>query len=287
MNIKKITPSANGYPSLLSQIPSPPKQLYCLGKHLEELEGKPTIAIIGSRNVSPYGRHVTEELASGLARNGLVIVSGLAMGVDGIAHHATVEAGGTAIAVLPCGLDRIYPATNHNLAKSILAHGGTIVSEYPKNTDPRRENFVARNRIISGLSLAVLITEAAERSGSLHTANFALEQGREVLAVPGNITSQTSVGTNNLIKTGATPVTCVEDVLQALKIEALDPSKKEIEAATEEEHAIIILLKKGIIDGDELLARSELKPAIFNQTLTMMEITGKVKPGGNGTWLIL
>lgn len=287
MNIKKITPSTIGYPPLLGQIPSPPKQLYYLGKPLEELKNKLTIAIIGSRNVSPYGRHVTEKLASELARNGLVIVSGLAMGVDGIAHNAAVGAGGTAIAVLPCGLDRIYPATNHNLAKSILAHGGTLVSEYPANTDPRRENFVARNRIISGLSLAVLITEAAERSGSLHTANFALEQGREVLAVPGNITSQTSIGTNNLIKTGATPITCVEDVLQALKIEAINPKEKVIEAATEDEHKIITLLKEGITDGDELLTRSELKPAIFNQTLTMMEITGKVKPAGNGTWLLL
>jgi len=287
MNIKKITPKSKAYPSLLSNIPSMPKQLYCLGKPLEEFEGKPMIAVIGSRNVSPYGRHVTEKLASDLARNGLIIVSGLAMGVDGIAHRATIDAGGTAIAVLPCGLDRIYPATNHNLAKDILNNGGTLVSEYPTNTDPLRQNFIARNRIISGLSLAVLITEAAEKSGSLHTANFALEQGREVMAVPGNITSQTSVGTNNLIKTGATPVTCIEDVLNALKIKVVSPKEKEIQADTKEEHAIIILLKKGVADGDELLARSELEPAIFNQTLTMMEITGKVKPSGNGSWLLL
>ena len=154
MNIKKITSSANGYPALLSQIPSPPKQLYCLGKPLEELEKKPAIAIIGSRNVSPYGRHVTEELASGLARNGLVIVSGLAMGVDGIAHHATVEAGGTAIAVLPCGLDRIYPATNHNLAKKHFSSRRGTSQRISRKHRPAPRKFCCSQshhiRVISG-----------------------------------------------------------------------------------------------------------------------------------------
>lgn len=287
MNIKKIALNAKGYPSLLGEIPSPPKQLYYLGKPLEGFENKPAIAIVGSRRISAYGRHATTELASGLARNGLVIVSGLAMGVDAVAHRAALETGGVAIAVMPCGLDRIYPAANHQLAKSILAHGGTLVSEYPEQTEPLRQNFIARNRIVSGLSLAVLITEAAEKSGSLHTANFALEQGREVLAIPGNITSQMSVGTNNLIKTGATPITNVQDVLGALKLEALNPAEQEIVAASKEEHNIIILLKEGITDGDELLARSGLPAASYNQTLTMMEITGKIKPAGNGTWILL
>lgn len=286
MKIEKTTRRDGHYPKQLKAIAAAPKQLFYLGEDPANYADDILVAVVGSRKVSPYGRHVTTELAGALARHGIVIVSGLALGVDALAHQAAVEAGGRTIAVLPCGLDKIYPATNHHLAKRILATGGTLITEYPKQTEPFPTNFVARNRIISGFSQAVLITEAAEKSGSLHTANFALEQGREVLAVPGNITSLLSAGTNNLIKAGATPVTGTQDILLALSLDSL-PQARDNTAANHEEHLIITLLSKGICDTDELLDRSDLDPALFNQTLTMMEITGKVKAAGGGTWVLL
>jgi len=287
MKIHKITPKDNAYPERLHNIASPPKILFYVGAPLDQLAERPVIAIVGSRNISPYGRRVTIDLARALAERDITIVSGLAMGVDAIAHHAVVEAEGKAIAILPSGLDRIYPASNHALAKQILSTRGTLLSEYPEGTEPFKQNFVARNRIIAGLANAVLITEAAEKSGSLHTANFALEQGKEVLAVPGNITSPLSVGTNNLIKSGAVPVTRVEDILFALNIAAEKLPKREVAAANKEEQIVLKLLTAGVSDGTELLTQSALGTALFNQTLTMMEITGKIKAVGNGKWILV
>jgi len=287
MKIHKITIRSPGYPDSLKNIASPPKELFYIGESLTHLAQRPSVAIVGSRSISPYGQRVTVELASALAERGITIISGLAIGVDAVAHQAAINAGGKAIAVLPSGLDRIYPAANHNLARSIIAQKGTLITEYPERTEPYKTNFVARNRIIAGLANAVLITEAAQKSGSLHTANFALEQGKEVLAVPGNITSPLSAGTNGLIKSGAVPVTNVEDVLFALNIAPEKQSKREVVAANKEEQVILKLLTAGVTDGTELLARSGLKAAPFNQTLTMMEITGKIKAVGSGQWILL
>lgn len=286
MKIKKLTLGSGDIPPRLAGISSPPKQLYVLGDTFSELLDSPCLAVVGSRKVSPYGRSVTTKLTEDAARQGIVIISGLALGIDGLAHQAALNAGMPTIAVLPCGLDRIYPSTHHHLAKQIVEQGGALVSEYPPNTEPFKTNFVARNRLIAALGDGLLITEAAEKSGSLHTANFALEQGKEVMAVPGNITSETSKGTNNLIKSGAVPVTSIEDVLQALKIEQKGRQDAKIIAANAEEYTLLELLRSGVTDSAELLQLSEFTPAAFNQTLTMLEITGKVKNLGANHWAL-
>ncbi len=276
-----ITGDSQTFPETLRTISSPPKRLFYLGDI--SVVKRPLLSVVGSRKVTPYGRQVTTSLCEEVASKGVVIVSGLAFGVDSLAHEAALRSGTPTIAVLPAGLDTIYPASHSQLAKKIVNEGGLLITEYPHNTPALRQNFIARNRIVSGLSKAVLITEAAQRSGTLHTANFALEQGRVVMAIPGNITNPMSVGTNNLIKAGALPVTSSEDILLAL---GMDTRKLDIEtmSANEQEAAIIALLKEGINEGNELLAASRLSTQEFNQTLTMMEITGKVYPLGAGKW---
>jgi DNA processing protein len=219
-----------------------------------------------------------------LSKAGIVIISGLALGVDSLAHKSALEAGGLTIAVLPSGLDNIYPASHYGLARQILQQGGALVSEYPSGQTAQKHHFIARNRIASGLGDALLITEAAEKSGTLHTANFALEQGRPVLAVPGNITSPTSAGTNNLIKTGATPVTTVDDIFHALGLEAPGGAKKAPASANPDEQVLLDLLFSGISDGSELLERSSMELRLFNQTLTMLEIRGRIRALGNNHW---
>ena len=286
MIIKKLTLGAGDFPEVLAEIPDPPKQLFVMGDSFLDLLQRPRLAVVGSRKVSAYGRQVTSKLTEDIARQGIVIISGLALGLDGLAHQAALTAGAPTIAVLPCGLDHIYPTPHHQLAKQILQTGGALVTEYPKNTIPFRPNFLARNRIISGLSGGVLIPEAAQRSGSLNTASHALEQGREVMAVPGNITSELSYGTNNLIKAGATPVTCAADILSALGLEKMALKDKDIVAANAEEHAILTLLQSGLTDSNEIMQQTNLSAAIFSQTLTMLEITGKIKPLGSGHWTL-
>jgi DNA processing protein len=270
-------------PLKIRHIPHPPKQLFSIGTNLEKLLKKPCVAIVGSRKVSPYGIQVTTMLARELAQTGVVVVSGLAIGVDSIAHRAALDAGGQTIAVLPAGLDDIYPRSHQALARHITQQGGALVSEYPPETPAYPSNFIARNRITSGLSDAVVVTEAAERSGTLSTARFALEQGKELLAVPGNITSPTSAGTNNLIKAGAAPVTSVEDVLYVLGITPVAPTQAP-HCADPHEQAILILLHSGTTSGSELLVQSVMPVNIFNQTLTMLEIKGMVRPLGNNHW---
>jgi DNA processing protein len=284
MKVKKLTLHDNAYPLSLRTIVSPPAELFYLGAPPADWAERPRVAIVGSRQVSPYGRQVTTRLASELTERGVVIISGLALGVDGLAHAACLEAGGTTVAVLANGLDAIYPASHTQLAEQLLVSGGTILSEYPVGTPSFKQHFIARNRLIAGLADAVLITEATEKSGSLHTARFALEQGREVLAVPGNITSPTSVGTNNLIRSGATPVTNVDDIMYALHADHLpaEPVRRRGDNASEQ--AIIELLYAGTSDGHELLEGSGLPAVEFNQALTMLELSGKIRPLGNNHW---
>jgi len=283
LDVNKLTLEA--IPEPLRQIASPPKQLFIAGVQLTDVMAHPRVAIVGSRKVSPYGREVTMKLARELAERGVVIISGLALGVDGLAHQAALEAGGTTIAVLPSPLENIYPSSHRQLARQIIDRGGALVSEYDESYEYNRTVFIARNRLISGLAQVVLITEAAEASGSLHTARFALEQGRDVLAVPGSIFSETSKGTNNLIKIGAAPITDYTDVLHALKLEDKTTVKR-AKGANEAEQALIDLLASGARDGEELLAASKLDITLFSQTLTMLEITGKIRSLGAGQWTL-
>ncbi|CAN5613751.1 hypothetical protein BH23PAT1_BH23PAT1_1560 [soil metagenome] len=286
MKINKISLKALAYPEILRNIPSPPKELYVQGP-LEDLLCQPRLAVVGSRKVTAYGRGVTHKLSSASAQAGVVIISGLALGVDSIAHEAALESGGKTIAVLPCGLDKPYPAQHRQLAGKILNMGGAIVSEYPEGTPPLVQHFIARNRLVSGLSDGVLITEAAARSGTLHTANFALNQGRTVMAVPGNITSPYSMGTNNLIKSGALPVTCPEDIFSALNLIVKPVAERELLGSNREETLLLSLLTEGTTEAAELLTQSGLEAGAFNQTLTMLEINGHIRPLGAGHWTLL
>jgi DNA processing protein len=284
-NVKKLTLNDTTYPAMLRDIPSPPKTLYVLGS-LAGLEEMPRLSVVGSRHVSPYGKLVTSQLVEEVAGQGVVIISGLALGVDALAHRAALTAGACTIAVLACGLNRFYPSTNAQLAREILEKGGAIISEYPEDMPPLRENFVARNRIVSGLGEALLVTEAAAKSGTLHTAKFALDQGRTVMAIPGNITSQLSTGTNQLIKTGAIPVTESSDILLALGLDESRRKITEIIGSSPEEVTILQLIASGISEGHALLAQSRLSATTFNQTLTMLELDAKIRPLGGDHWAL-
>lgn len=284
MKVNKIVRSNKSYPKRLLDISDSPKELYVLGS-LQKLLTNPCLSVVGTRKITPYGRAVTEKLVIDIAKRGITIISGLAIGVDAVAHKASLEAGGQTIAVLPCGLDKPYPSSHRQLAKHILENGGALVSEYPPGSPPLQHNFIARNRIVSGLGDAVLVTEAAAKSGTMHTVSFALDQGKSVMAVPGNITSNLSEGTNNLIKTGATPVTSADDILQVLGINNQQLSI-EILPANGSEALILDLIKSGLTDGNELQVKSDLQASEFNQMLTMMEINGKIRSIGANHWTI-
>lgn len=266
----------------LSQLHDAPKQLVYKGVNPNELLSRPAVAIVGSRKMTPYGRAVTEQLARELARAGVTIISGLALGVDSAAHRACIEAGGLTMAVLPCSPDLIYPSSHAGLALQIVTSGGSLVSEYDQSIPSLKYTFVARNRIIATLADAVLITEAALHSGSLHTAGFALDLGKPVMAVPGPITGQSSEGTNQLIKTGAITVTGIQDVMDVLNLKA--STVQNIEAGTDDERSILNALRSGVSDGLELLESSGLESPIFAQTLTMLEIHGSIRALGADKW---
>jgi len=274
-------------PRRLAVIADPPKELFIKGCDIRKLAKLPAIAVVGSRRVSAYGKHITEKLTSELAGDGVVIISGLALGVDSIAHQAALDAGGRTVAVLPGGIDRVYPRTHEPLARAIVASGGSLVSESSGEVSPQKFNFLIRNRLISGLADGVLITEAAIRSGSLNTARHALEQGRTVFAVPGNITSELSGGTNNLLKLGATPVTCVQDIYDAMGWELSKKKSSDITAFTPAEQTLLKILKKhDAISGEELLKLSKLPHSEFFETMTMLEIAGTIKALGGNLWTL-
>ena len=209
--IIKITMENEKYPILLKQIYDPPKCLYVMGNI--EILNNPSIAIVGCREATEYGKKAATYFSYNLAKQNVTIVSGLARGIDSYSHIGALKANGKTIAVIGSGLDIIYPKENEQLAKKIVEQGGAIISEYPLGTRPQKEHFPARNPIISGISQATLVIEAKEKSGSLITADFAMEQGKDVYSVPGNINSKNSVGTNNLIKDGAIPVSKFSDIL--------------------------------------------------------------------------
>jgi DNA processing protein len=272
------------YPSVLKNIANSPKQLFWTGTNPDSWLDLPRVAIVGSRKISPYGTQVTHKFASELAQAGVVIISGLAFGVDAAAHHAALEAGGTAVVILPTPLDKISPVSNQQLARRISDQHGTLISEYPNGDEVHVSNFIARNRIVSGLADIVLITEAAVNSGSLHTARFALEQGKTVMAVPGNITSPVSEGCNNLIKSGAVPVTTAEDVFFALKINPAKQKQSRAFHGSPEEEKVLQLISEGITVQEDLALTADIDGAAIGSVLTMLEINGHIRPMGGGTW---
>jgi len=243
------------------------------------------VAVVGTRRPTAYGERVTYQIAGELAKAGAVIVSGLAIGVDSIAHRAALDAGGRTVAVLAHGLDRIYPPRHRGLAKEILASGGALVSEYDIGTPAHKHHFVERNRLIAGLCAATIVTEAATKSGSLITAHRAAKYNRLVMAVPGNITSVYSAGPNNLIRTNiATPITSTADAIVALGFHAREAVP--VSAQSPDEAKILELLEGGASNSEDLIAGGNFSAAQFANIISLMEITGKVRNLGAGQWVV-
>lgn len=269
MTARVLTRRDPAYPRLLAQLHDPPAHLYLRGSAPELLTG-PAVAVVGARSCSGYGAQVARSLARELAAAGVVVVSGLARGIDGEAHRGALEAGGATVAVLGCGIDRDYPRGHASLAARI-AESGLVVSEYPPGVEPAPWRFPARNRIIAGLSLATVVVEARARSGALITADFALELGREVFAVPGEITSGLSAGTNDLLRQGATPLLSVDDILSSLGLERPPPVQPVISTAAAE---LLALLADGALGADELVRASGRSSAEVGAALAELELTG-------------
>jgi DNA processing protein len=261
-------------PPLLRAIHDPPRRLYLRGEGDVALFDKPAVAVVGARACSPYGALVARMLGRELSRAGLVVVSGMARGVDGEAHRGALEAEGHTVAVLGCGIDRDYPAAHASLARAIAARS-LLVSEYEPGVPPSPYRFPARNRIVAGLCAATIVVEARERSGALITADFALEEGREVFAVPGEITSTLSAGTNALLRLGATPLTSADDVLEAFGIE---PPRREAPG-----HPLLELLPA---TADELARETGLAPGELAAALAELELNG-LATEGDGTYRAL
>jgi len=277
---------SKGYPRYLKEISHPPPVLYVRGEISEADEW--AIGVVGTRRKTAYGRQVATDLVRGLVNNKVTIVSGLARGIDSIAHKAAVEMGGRTIAVLGSGLDIIYPSENRTLANRIINGHGALVSEFPLGTKPEAKNFPPRNRVISGLSMGVIVVEAGKRSGALITADFALEQDREVFAVPGNITSPASRGTNSLIQEGAKLVRNVEDVLEELNMVMIQ-EKTAVQMAMPESAEEAELLKNLTHQPthiDELTQQVQLPSALVSSTLTLMELKGMVRQVGGMQYVL-
>jgi DNA processing protein len=262
------------FPRHLGSIHDPPPGLFLRGVGDAELLSRPAVAVVGARACSDYGAHVARAIARELASAGVTVVSGLARGIDSWAHRGALEAGGVTLAVLGCGIDRDYPRAHAALAAEI-ALSGLLVSEYPPGVAPAPWRFPARNRIVAGLTAATVVVEARERSGALITADLALEEGREVLAVPGEITSPLSAGANGLLKLGATPLTTPADVLEAL---GLDPSARATASAPEGTAATVLAaLDTGASTADEVARLTELAAGEVAAALVELELAGLVE----------
>jgi DNA processing protein len=273
------------YPSRLKEIYDYPPVLYVKGRL--PAEDEPCLAIVGTRRPTVYGRQVTEEIVTDLARSGITIISGLARGVDSVAHRAALDASGKTIAVFGSGLDIIYPSENAKLAQAIVEHGA-LVSEYPLGIKPKAENFPLRNRIMSGLSLGVLVVEAGARSGALITAQQAVEQNREVFAVPGSVLSPASQGTNRLIQEGAKLVRNHTDILQELNLTIVvqQAEIKEFSPANEAESAVLKQLSAEPNHIDEICRRSGLTTPEVSSTLAMLEVRGIARQVGSMNYVL-
>ncbi len=294
--INKIVPLETKFTEGLESIAVKPKMLFCYGKIPENMvdgnltERPKSVAIVGARRNTKYGEEIAYKLAYELARRGVVIVSGLAYGIDSIAHRAALDAGGRTVAILGTPIDEIYPRAHVGLAEEIVEKGGAIMSEYgPGEYHHPKAAFLARNRLISGVSDAVVVIEAAERSGTLNTAMHALDQGKDLFAVPGDITKLTSVGCNKLIRQGAIPYTSVDDVLEVLfpaQIVKKKPQQMVILGDSEDETKIMRLIAEGVNNGEEIVEKLKMTSQIFNQAISMLEIKGMVRSLGANRWML-
>lgn len=286
LGITLLSTDDPGYPPRLREIYNAPPILYVRGDLRREDDQ--SIGVVGTRMPSPYGKSITARIVPELVRGGLTIVSGLARGIDSIAHHAALEAGGRTIAVLGCGIDVVYPAENRNLYARI-PKSGAIITEYPLGTKPDAFNFPARNRIISGLSLGSVVIEARQSSGALITADFALEQNREVFAFPGRATDRDSAGCNRLIREGrAKLVTATQDILDELDL-TVAVQQLEIKAAipaNEEEAKLLALLSHDPVHIDELSRGSGLPAPTVAGTMMMLELKGSVRQVGSMEYVL-
>ena len=294
--INQISPLEHNFTEVLEAIALKPKTLYFYGKLPQNVveNGKPmrpkTVAIVGSRHSTRYGEEIAHKLAYELGKRGVIVVSGLAYGIDSIGHRGCLDAGGVTIAILGTPIDDIYPKNHLNLATEIVAKNGTIISEYAPGTKVfTKTSFLERNRLISGLSDIVVVVEAAERSGSLNTATHAIEQGKTVFTVPGNITSPYSQGCNKLIKQGAIPYTEPSDVLHELFPEEYLKNQKSnrqqnLIGDTDVETKILQALAKGLRSGEDIMKKTHLPPELFNQTTTLLEIKGRIHALGMNNW---
>ncbi len=281
----QIFDTNNSFLEPLSHIPNPPQKIWLRGT-LPQGDRPKVVSIVGSRKNTKYGEEVAYKLAYDLAKNGIIVVSGLAYGIDACAHRGCLDAGGTTIAVLGTAIDHIYPVINTTLADRILEKGA-ILSEYEPGLITEKWGFVQRNRIVSGLSDALVVVEAAARSGTSITAAHALEQGREVFAVPGDITRPMSIGCNKLIRQGALPFTETEDILGILFPKKARQLSLEIFGDTENEQKIITCLKHGLRDGDQIIESTKLTASIFNQTVTILEIKGIIRALVANNWALI
>ena len=273
MNIEILRPGMHEYPASLSEINNFPKQLYYMGDI--SILRKRCAAVVGSRNTNQYGRTTAVAIAGKLAEKDVAVISGMARGIDTCAHRGALDAGGSTVAVLGCGVDICYPEENSSLKKE-LEERGLILSEYPPGTMPMPYHFPQRNRIISGLSEVTIVVQARNSSGALITAELAAEQGREVCAVPGNIDSQYNLGNNKLIKDGARPITCPADVLEAMRLDVLDDETVRRLLSDTEQLIFSMLSEGGEMTVDELCRRLEKPPSYVNSIVTVMELKGAV-----------
>ena len=265
------------YPALLKEIPDPPKRLW----HVGDLAAAhaPAVAIVGSRRCSRYGRDMAFGLAEQVAGRGVTVVSGLAYGVDAAAHRGALAAGGRTVAVMAGGLDRIYPAAHASLAQQIVAASGALVTEYAPDVTPRKHHFPARNRLVSGLCLGVVVVEAASRSGSLITARMALEQNREVMAVPGMATSALSKGCHRLIRDGAALIETIEDIAHAI---GLAWPEEAPETAAEPDDPVLAAVGAETTSADAIVADTGLAVDVVLSRLVELEVAGFVTASGGG-----
>lgn len=282
--IQVLTRDDDSYPEKLSNIDHPPPVIYLRGTL--KPEDRWAVAMVGTRRVTSYGRQVTEQVATYLSRNGMTVVSGLARGVDGVAHQSALSSGGRTIAVLGSGLDQIYPPEHRQLAERICENGA-VISDYHPGTPPDAANFPPRNRIIAGLSMATVVVEAGETSGALITATFAAEQGREVFAVPGPIYAPQSRGTNRLIREGAQPLLEPADILESLNLRKIDQYKQAslLLPVDELEAKLMEILNLEPVYIDEIQAKSGYPVEKVSAALTMMELKGMVRQVNGMTYM--
>ncbi|MBR5046012.1 DNA-processing protein DprA [Candidatus Saccharibacteria bacterium] len=297
--INQIAPQEADFTEVLSSIAVKPKTLYFYGKLPQNMvkNGKQmhskTVAIVGSRHNTKYGEEIAYKLAYELGKKGVVVISGLAYGIDSIGHRGCLDAGGTTVAVLGTPIDQIYPKEHRGLAKEIIETGGAIISEYAPGAEVfPKTSFLERNRIISGLSDIVVVVEAAEKSGSLNTATHALAQGKTIFAVPGNVTSPYSQGCNKLIRQGAIPYSEPDDILRELFPEDYTKKYRKLKKShligdTDAETAILKALAAGARSGDDIMKVSLLPAEVFNQTVTMLELKSRVRALGMNNWSLM